>query len=531
MNTLKTQNAPGLSHHGAKRNKNSDSLNLAQLTPINQELAPQNVRETIAWLLSLGRPPLPENPIEAAKQGKEPKQPCFLDNRGYFKSVNWKHWQNTQPNQEIIDAWFCHPKTGIGTLGGWNGKHWLGWTDFDQKDFASKQECDREIGEWKSQYPAAQNAPMFRTPSGGYRFLFAFEGEPQNFKANSGFSLKLDGSHHCGELLCKNGGHTLLPPTVGLNGEAYQWVQWSEYPPVVGSPEEIGLYPVVKKTSVKPSPSPKIYPGNSTSSTNGVSTLSDLLENEIYPRLDLQQAFNWGGHDFQQHGDKHKGNCPWHDSQSGTAFYCERTQNALLWRCPACNIGGSVLEYRHRLRGGNGSPRGREFVDLVRELADEVGVAMPDRTIQREVNSEGDAFRAVPNGYGGRSHRMAKVTGAKETLKRSPEKLRLDLQLLASETDPIVKAFRKQEIAETYRIRIQEIDKLAAQVAAARKPLHEECMSLDQLFSMAIPDVAYLVPGLLPVGESILLAADPKCGKSLLAYDLAFAVATGEDYF
>lgn len=386
MNTLEMQNAPQLSDYGAQRN-NSDQNIIAQSVSRAQELAPRNVKETIAWLLLLGRPPLPENPIEAAKQGKEPKQPCFLDNKGYFKSVNWKHWQNTQPNQEIIDAWFCHPKTGIGTLGGWNGKHWLAWTDFDQKDFSSAEECDRSISQWMEQYAVAQTAPMFRTPSGGYRFLFAFEEEPQNFKANSGFSLNEDGSHHCGELLCKNGGHTLLPPTVGLNGQAYRWVQWSEYPPVVDTPSSIGLYPVIKKTSVKPNLKPKNDPGYSTSSTNGDCPersakgdrpLSDLLLNEIYPRLDLQQAFNWGGHDFQQHGDKLKGNCPWHDSQSGTAFYCERTQDALLWRCPACSIGGSVIEYRHRLRGGNGSPRGREFVELVKELATQTGVAMPE---------------------------------------------------------------------------------------------------------------------------------------------------------
>ncbi|WP_414589946.1 hypothetical protein [Scytonema sp. PCC 10023] len=150
---------------------------------------PRNVRETISWLLRLGRPPLPECPIEAAKRGKQPKQPCFLDSKGYLQSLDWKQWQQTQPIKEILDSWFCNSKTGIGTLGGWNGQHWLGWIDFDQKDFASPDECDRIIEEWQQQYPLAQEAPMFRTPSGGYRFLVAFDTEPENFKANSGFSL------------------------------------------------------------------------------------------------------------------------------------------------------------------------------------------------------------------------------------------------------------------------------------------------------------------------------------------------------
>jgi len=41
----------------------------------------------------------------------------------------------------------------------------------------------------------------------------------------------------------------------------------------------------------------------------------------------------------------------------------------------------------------------------------------------------------------------------------------------------------------------------------------------------------WLVSGLLPVGETVLLCALPKVGKSKLAIDLAFSVATGESRF
>jgi RecA-family ATPase len=43
--------------------------------------------------------------------------------------------------------------------------------------------------------------------------------------------------------------------------------------------------------------------------------------------------------------------------------------------------------------------------------------------------------------------------------------------------------------------------------------------------------IEWLVPGLLPVGETVLLCALPKVGKSKLAIDLAFSVATGESRF
>ncbi|HEY9653666.1 MAG TPA: DUF3987 domain-containing protein [Coleofasciculaceae cyanobacterium] len=351
-------------------------------TPITTTY-PRNVRETINWLIRLGRPPLPECPIEAAKQGKEPKAPCFLDNRNFLKSVSWKQWQNNQPIKEIYEAWFANPRTGIGTLGGWNGKHWLGWIDFDQKDFASGEECDRIIAEWLEKHPLMKDAPTFRTPSGGYRFLVAFNQEPQNFKANSGFSLKPDGSHHVGELLSKNGGHTLLPPTVGVTGKAYEWGHWTEYPPVVNQPEDIGLYPVHQKTASVQAP----QQGRDNLTNN---SLADLLNNQINPRFTLERAFNWQGHDFKQSGSKLKGNCPWHNSSSGTAFYAEFKDGTPVWRCPACETGGSVIEYRHRLAGGNGSPRGRDFVELVKGLADEVGVTVPELSRKPNNNNRRD---------------------------------------------------------------------------------------------------------------------------------------------
>lgn len=411
------------------------------------------VPQTIEWLLRLGRPPLPECPIEAAKQGKEPKQPCFLDGK-YLKTINWKQWQDTQPLQEILDAWFSNPKTGIGTLGGWNGKHWLGWIDFDRKDFPSSNECDRTIQEWLETYPVLEAAPMFRTPSGGYRFLIAFSQEPENFKANSGFSLKPDGSHHVGELLSKNGGHTLLPPTVGVTGSSYEWVRWSEYPPVAEQPEDIGVYPVVKKT-LQPStfnqPSTNLQPSTNFNS----SQLGELLEQEIYPRLTPEILFSWSGHNFkEERSGKLKGSCPWHDSKSGTAFYTENIQGQWVWRCPACDIGGGPIAYRHRLAGGNGSPRGRDFVDLVRELAQEVGLSMPELNNHTPPGVTPSAKDPKTQAQGRQSTELKNLTLCIETL--------IDQGLLDSELEikfwELAQNFNRKphELRELYKIKIQE---------------------------------------------------------------------------
>jgi hypothetical protein len=110
-------------------------------------------------------------------------------------------------------------------------------------------------------------------------------------------------------------------------------------------------------------------------------SLSDLLHQQILPRLSPEQIFNWPGHDWQpdHSGTKYRGCCPWHESQSGTAFFIDRKDGVWLWNCPGCNyIGGGAIEYRHRLKGGDGKPRKRDFVDLVKELAAEAGVPMPE---------------------------------------------------------------------------------------------------------------------------------------------------------
>jgi hypothetical protein len=113
---------------------------------------------------------------------------------------------------------------------------------------------------------------------------------------------------------------------------------------------------------------------------DGSRQLSDILTRDILPRLSPEQAFNWPGHNFQWSGsDKARGYCPWHESQSGTAFHIERNGKNGEWlaHCPSCDWGGGVLEYRHKLAGGSGSPRGREFVELVKQLAQETWVELP----------------------------------------------------------------------------------------------------------------------------------------------------------
>ena len=64
----------------------------------------------------------------------------------------------------------------------------------------------------------------------------------------------------------------------------------------------------------------------------------------------------------------------------------------------------------------------------------------------------------------------------------------------------------------------------------ADKPKSIELLSADMLLETEFPEPVWAVPGLLPVGLSILAGA-PKVGKSWLALQLALAVASGGYFF
>jgi hypothetical protein len=104
--------------------------------------------------------------------------------------------------------------------------------------------------------------------------------------------------------------------------------------------------------------------------------LVQLLEQEIVPRLDPDAIFTHTAHHWQKTPSRWRGGCPWHQSSSGTSFYVY--PDTKRWRCPQCDIGGGPVQYLHRIRGGHGPARGKDFIALVKELAQRVGVTVPD---------------------------------------------------------------------------------------------------------------------------------------------------------
>jgi hypothetical protein len=110
-------------------------------------------------------------------------------------------------------------------------------------------------------------------------------------------------------------------------------------------------------------------------------SLADFLEHDIYPRLQVEAIYTDPVHQWRhKSARKWQGACPWHQSKSGTSFVV--TIESLLWWCQGCGSGGGPLQYLWKQRKGAGlTPRGQDFVALVRELAALVGVPFPERTL------------------------------------------------------------------------------------------------------------------------------------------------------
>lgn len=107
----------------------------------------------------------------------------------------------------------------------------------------------------------------------------------------------------------------------------------------------------------------------------GSTNLEDVIE-QAERRLTPDEAFNWTGHNWKHQGRREWiGYCPRHQSKSGTAFHVN--PNTLEWFCHGCNEGGSLVQYRWFVRGGNGTPRGKDFVDVCKEIAEDAGIEMP----------------------------------------------------------------------------------------------------------------------------------------------------------
>ena len=111
------------------------------------------------------------------------------------------------------------------------------------------------------------------------------------------------------------------------------------------------------------------------------------------------------------------------------------------------------------------------------------------------------------------------------------ERFKLELLSLLQMSDPVERCRQIALLAPKYSMGTGTIKEAMAAMKQRTQAQKVEDLTLKEVFDSESEAMEWLVSGLLPVGETVLLCALPKVGKSKLALDLAFSVATGESRF
>jgi Bifunctional DNA primase/polymerase, N-terminal len=179
-----------------------------------------------------------------------------------------------------------------------------------------------------------------------------------------------------------NEAQSVIPPSRHPTTGAYRWLHDPLTTEIAIAPQwlldfldKIAVEPLAIANAVDWTQYKKTVAKGLSASTN----LNDFLLFDVYPRLSPNQIFNWTGHNFKQVGKTLKGYPPWRQSASGTSFHAWQDKDGQwAWQDKQTGEGGGAIAYRHKLSGGNGKPRGKDFVAIVRELAGDAGLQLPD---------------------------------------------------------------------------------------------------------------------------------------------------------
>jgi len=111
------------------------------------------------------------------------------------------------------------------------------------------------------------------------------------------------------------------------------------------------------------------------------------------------------------------------------------------------------------------------------------------------------------------------------------ERFKLELLSLLQMSDPVERCRQIALLAPKYSMGTGTIKEAMAAMKQRTLTPETKRLTFEDLLDSESEAMDWLVSGLLPVGETVLLCALPKVGKSKLAIDLAFSVATGESRF
>ncbi len=111
------------------------------------------------------------------------------------------------------------------------------------------------------------------------------------------------------------------------------------------------------------------------------------------------------------------------------------------------------------------------------------------------------------------------------------ERFKFDLLNLLAIDDEVERIRQQALLAPKYQMSSSTIDRALQLIKQRTTTPETQWYGLDDFFDLESEGLKWVIPELLPVGETAILAGAPKSGKTLLAIDAAFAVATGESTF
>ncbi|MBD1835408.1 AAA family ATPase [Cyanobacteria bacterium FACHB-472] len=111
------------------------------------------------------------------------------------------------------------------------------------------------------------------------------------------------------------------------------------------------------------------------------------------------------------------------------------------------------------------------------------------------------------------------------------ERLNLELLALLQTENKIEFITQKVKLCSKFQMSSYLLDQAIAAMKQRTSTPEAEVIDLETFLNKSFNGLKWTIPELLPSGETALLVANPKTGKSLLAVDAVFAVATGESDF
>jgi len=289
----------------------------------------------------------------------------------------WPNWNKTKLDRvQLIDA--------IRSQKNHEGKH-CAWTGVSivtgplsqgvmAIDFDGPLALQKYLELSGNQLPPA--AKMWTSGKKGH-FQILLSVPPEKWEGLQPITIKLDNNE---KLELRWSQCSTLPPSIHPDtGKPYVW---SKNERAIAECPDFILDLMREAPTVELPQKPK--PENPTYIDAGEKSLVDLLEQEILPRLDAEEFY--GSYlKLKSAGKNLKALCPFHDEKTPSFSVTPQEKS---FHCFGCGVGGGPVQFLYQLRGGSGSPTGKDFYSVVMELADQVGVKIGDREQTQNLKSK-----------------------------------------------------------------------------------------------------------------------------------------------